>query len=91
VEPNWAYLDEMMEKIHNSDTDSIKLSSAIFEGATSDSMTNFLRRMQIVAKTVHMYNTHVEDIKFVGVVGAEDAGKSTFIKVGYKEHFLKRT
>ena len=46
-----------------------------------------LKRMQIVAKTVHMYNTEVKDIKFVGIVGAEDSGKSTFIKVGKSSKF----
>lgn len=81
VEPHRHVLNEMMEKIiQNPKTKGINLLSSFFEGATSDSKAKLLRRMQIVAKTVHIYNTAVKDLVFVGVVGAEDAGKSTFIK-----------
>ena len=92
VEPHREVLNEMMEMIiRNRKTIGFELLSPIFKGATSDSKAKLIRRMQIVAKTVDVYNTEVKDLVFVGVVGAEDAGKSTFIKVGYKEHFLKRT
>jgi ABC-type polysaccharide/polyol phosphate transport system ATPase subunit len=74
----------MMQSIHKSGANAqdIVFLSKVFKGATLKSKGHFLRRMQIVTKTLHMYNTKVKDIRFVGVVGAEDAGKSTFIRVG---------
>lgn len=72
----------MMEKIRKPGERNIELSSEAMQAATVQSKHNLVRRIYIVAKTVAIYNKEVKSIEFLGIVGAEDSGKSTFIKVG---------
>lgn len=72
----------MIEEIRKLGETNIELSSEAMQAATLESKHNLVRRMHIVAKTVAMYNKRVKSIEFLGIVGAEDSGKSTFIMVG---------
>ena len=72
----------MIEKIRKSGKNNIELSSATMQAATVETKQNLVRRMYIVAKSVALFNKEVGSMKFLGIVGAEDAGKSTFIEVG---------
>lgn len=75
-------MESMIEKIRKSGKTNIELSSQLMQAASVESKHNLVRRMYIVAKSVAMFNKEVESMEFLGIVGAEDAGKSTFIKVG---------
>lgn len=72
----------MIEDIHKPGKRNIELSSEVMQAAKLESKHNLVRRMHIVAKTVAMYNKEVKSTEFLGIVGAEDSGKSTFIMVG---------
>ena len=72
----------MIEKIRKPWEKNIELSSEEMQAATVESKQDLVRRMYIVAKTVAIYNKEVKSIEFLGIVGAEDSGKSTFIEVG---------
>lgn len=71
-----------MEKIRKSRETNIVLRSETMQAATVESKQNLVRRMYIVAKSVALFNKEVGSMMFLGIVGAEDAGKSTFIMVG---------
>lgn len=74
----------MIEKIRKPGKKNIQfeLSSELMKVASVESKQNLVRRMHIVAKSVATFNKEVKSMEFLGIVGAEDAGKSTFIKVG---------
>ena len=72
----------MIEKIRKAGKTNIELSSELMKVASVESKQNLVRRMHIVAKSVAMFNKEVKSMEFLGIVGAEDAGKSTFIMVG---------
>jgi len=73
----------MIQKAHSSDAAKklYQLKSQEFQGATFESMMRFLRRIKIVVETRPTYRKEVAGKCMVGILGAEDAGKSTFVKV----------
>lgn len=52
-----------------------------FQMATAESRLKLLKRIKIVCDTISLYNKVVTGVHYIGIFGAEDAGKSTFIKV----------
>lgn len=82
VELSGSKFDRMMDLVNDPKAKDISLESpSNLKHATLESKRNFFRRTHIVAKTVELYNKKVKNIEFLGLVGEEDAGKSTFIKV----------
>jgi len=73
----------MIQEAHSCDPAKklYQLKSQEFQGATFESMMRFLRRIKIVVETRPTYRKEVAGKCMVGILGAEDAGKSTFIKV----------
>jgi GTP-binding protein EngB required for normal cell division len=53
--------------------------------AKSQSRINLLKRIKVVVDTKTMYDQVVEGTRYVAFLGAEDVGKSTFIKVTTEE------
>jgi hypothetical protein len=45
---------------------------------------SFLRRIKIIVDTEKLYTELVKETQFWGILGTEDAGKSTFIEVNIK-------
>lgn len=72
----------MIDKIHKNRKKDIELHCETLQAASLESKHNLVRRMHIVAKTVAVYNKEIKSTEFLGIVGAEDSGKSTFIMVG---------
>ena len=52
-----------------------------FQKATAESRLKLLKRIKIVYDTISLYDKVVTGVHYIGIFGAEDAGKSTFIKV----------
>jgi ABC-type polysaccharide/polyol phosphate transport system ATPase subunit len=76
-------LESLIEKIRKpGNKTNIELSSQLMQAASVESKEVLVRRMYIVAKSIAMFNKEVESMEFLGIVGAEDAGKSTFTMVG---------
>lgn len=48
--------------------------------STEETRRNLLRRIKMIVEATELYKP-IKSTRFVGIVGAEDAGKSTFIKV----------
>ncbi|CAK9863589.1 unnamed protein product [Sphagnum jensenii] len=73
---------QMIQEAHSSDAAKklYQLKSQEFQGATFESMMRFLRRIKIVVETRPTYRKEVAGKCMVGILGAEDAGKSTFVK-----------
>jgi hypothetical protein len=65
--------------------DEIQLKTATFQDATSESEIRFLKRIKAVVETWSIYEEMVAGKCFVGIVGVEDIGKTTFINVN--KHF----
>ncbi len=65
--------------------DEIQLKTATFQDATSESKIRFLKRIKMVVETRSIYEEMVAGKCFVGIVGVEDIGKTTFINVS--KHF----
>lgn len=74
---------QMIQEAHSCDPAKqiYQLKSQEFQGAKFESMMRFLRRIKIVVETRPTYRKEVAGKCMVGILGAEDAGKSTFIKV----------
>jgi hypothetical protein len=49
---------------------------------------NLLKRIKIIVDTEHLFSQVVGRKQFWGILGAEDAGKSTFIKVNINQHTI---
>jgi hypothetical protein len=49
---------------------------------------NLLKRIKIIVNTGHLFSQVVGRKQFWGILGAEDAGKSTFIKVSINQHTI---
>ncbi|CAK9198094.1 unnamed protein product [Sphagnum jensenii] len=69
-----------VETLHSTHNSEIQLKSDEFEEATPESMFRFLKRIKIVTESRSIYRDTVEGKCFVGILGAEDIGKSTFIR-----------
>jgi hypothetical protein len=65
--------------------DEIQLKTATFQDATSESKIRFLKRIKMVVETRSIYEEMVAGKCFVGIVGVEDIGKTTFMNVS--KHF----
>jgi len=82
---------QFMEMVKNSHflkvEKNCQLKTPEFQRATPKSMTRFLRRIKMILKTRSAYKDLVTN-RFVGILGAEDVGKSTFIKVNNMLPFL---
>jgi hypothetical protein len=66
--------------------DEIQLKTATFQDATSESKIRFLKRIKMVVETRSIFQEEMVAGKcFVGIVGVEDIGKTTFINVS--KHF----
>jgi hypothetical protein len=48
---------------------------------------NLLKKIKIIVDTGHLFS-QVGQKRFWGILGAEDAGKSTFIKVNINQHTI---
>jgi hypothetical protein len=71
---------EMVEKANDSNKTVHQLKAPEFGAAKTESMKKFLRRIKMIVETRSFYDRLVKR-RFVGILGAEDVGKSTFIKV----------
>ncbi len=81
-----------VETLHSTHNSPIHLMSVEFDQATPESMFRFLKRIKIVMESRSIYRDTVEGKCFVGILGAEDVGKSTFIRVSkYSPFFDKLT
>ncbi|CAM6038130.1 unnamed protein product [Sphagnum compactum] len=69
-----------VETAHSTHPRAIQLKSAEFQEATPESMFRFLKRIKIVMESRSIYQDTVAGKCFVGILGAEDVGKSTFIR-----------
>jgi hypothetical protein len=61
-----------------------KLKHRYAQSSDPECQIHFLRRIKIIVDTEKLYTELVKGTKFWGFLGAEDAGKSTFIKVNIK-------
>jgi hypothetical protein len=87
-----AQLKTWVETAHTTHRSAIQLKSHEFQEATPESMFRFLKRIKIVMDSRSIYRDTVAGKCFVGILGAEDIGKSTFIKVSkYSPFFDKLT
>lgn len=86
VKRSGSKFDRLMKQVYNLKAKDINSQShgSYLNDATLESKKNFLKRMDIVAKTVGLYNKKVKNMEFLGLVGEEDSGKSTFIKKAIK-------
>lgn len=76
-------MDQLLLGENSKGLENLKLQSPLLKSnGTLDTKQRLLKRMKIVLDTKSLYKSAVEGKKFVGIVGAEDAGKSTFIRVG---------
>jgi hypothetical protein len=83
---------EFKDLVHSTQYSPIQLKSDEFHEATPESMFRFLKRIKIVMESRSIYWDTVEGKCFVGILGAEDIGKSTFIMVSkYPPFFDKLT
>jgi hypothetical protein len=80
VDKSDATFYEMVEKANDSNKTVHQLKAPEFRAATTESMNKFLRRIKMFVETRPLYDRVVKH-RFVGIIGAEDVGKSTFIKV----------
>ncbi|KAH8944566.1 hypothetical protein BDL97_13G117600 [Sphagnum fallax] len=71
---------EMVEKANDSNKTVHQLKAPEFGAAKTESMNKFLRRIKMIVEIRPFYDRLVKR-RFVGILGAEDIGKSTFIKV----------
>jgi hypothetical protein len=71
---------EMVEKANDSNKTVHQLKAPEFGAAKTESMNKFLRRIKMIVEIRPFYDRLVKR-RFVGILGAEDVGKSTFIKV----------
>jgi hypothetical protein len=65
-----------------------KLKHKDFKNSDPECRINLLKRMKIIVDTEHLFSQVVGLNQFWGILGAEDAGKSTFIKVNIKQHTI---
>jgi ABC-type uncharacterized transport system ATPase subunit len=65
-----------------------KLKHKDFKNSDPECRINLLKRMKIIVDTEHLFSKVVGKSQFWGILGAEDAGKSTFIKVNIKRHTI---
>jgi len=65
-----------------------KLKHENFKNSDPECRINLLKRMKIIVDTEHLFSRVVGRNQFWGILGAEDAGKSTFIKVKIKQHTI---
>jgi hypothetical protein len=70
-----------VETAHSTHPRAIQLKSNEFQEATRESMFRVLKRIRIVMESRSIYQDTVAGKCFVGILGAEDIGKSTFIRV----------
>ncbi len=70
-----------VDKVHSTHPRAIQLKSNEFQEATPESMFRLLKRIKIVMESRSIYRDTVAGKCFVGILGAEDIGKSTFIRV----------
>lgn len=77
----------MVEKANDSDKTVHQLKAPEFGAATTESMNKFIRRIKMIVETKPFYD-RLAKRRFVGILGAEDVGKSTFIKVNDLIPFL---
>ncbi|KAG0577126.1 hypothetical protein KC19_5G132800 [Ceratodon purpureus] len=89
VERSESFTELMTKTLHGSSERAIVLKSKVFQRATPETKKGLLRRIEIVTKTLRAYRGHLSSSKFVGIVGAEDAGKSTFIKKAIEQYGQK--
>ncbi|KAH9544611.1 hypothetical protein CY35_12G002800 [Sphagnum magellanicum] len=75
-----AQFKTWVETAHSTHYSAIQLKSDEFQEATPESMFRFLKRIKIVMESRSIYQDTVAGKCFVGILGAEDIGKSTFIK-----------
>ncbi len=61
-----------------------KLKHRYAQSSDPECRISFLRRIKIIVDTEKLYTELVKGTQFWGFLGAEDAGKSTFIKVNIK-------
>ncbi len=65
-----------------------QLKQACAKNSDQKCKINLLKRMKIIVDTGRLFSQVVGPKKFWGILGAEDAGKSTFIKVNINQHTI---
>jgi hypothetical protein len=92
VQNSHVQFQDWVETAHSTHPSAIQLKSNEFQEATPESMFRFLKRIKIVMGSRSIYQDTVAGKCFVGILGAEDVGKSTFIRVSkYPPLFDKLT
>ncbi len=79
-----------LKTLHSTHNSAIQLKSDEFQEATPESMFRFLKRIKIVVESRSIYRDTVAGKCFVGILGAEDIGKSTFIRVSKYPPFFDK-
>jgi hypothetical protein len=84
---------EMVQKAHSyrvgsPSDDSPNLKHKYAEHSDPKCKINLLKRIKIIVDTGHLFSQVVGQKQFWGILGAEDAGKSTFIKVSINQHTI---
>jgi hypothetical protein len=92
VDTATAQFKTWVETLRSTDKSPIQLKSNEFQEATPESMFRLLKRIKIVIESRSIYQDTVDGKCCVGILGAEDIGKSTFIRVSkYPRFFDKLT
>ncbi len=65
-----------------------QLKQAYAKNSDQKCKINLLKRIKIIVDTGHLFSQVVGRKQFWGILGAEDAGKSTFIKVNINQHTI---
>jgi predicted NACHT family NTPase len=82
VEGSSPEFQDMVNRAHSLDAKDVPdFKSERFQKATAESRLKLLKRIKIVCDTISLYEKVVTGVHYIGIFGAEDAGKSTFIKV----------
>lgn len=73
---------DMVNRAHSLEAKDVPdFRSENFQNATAESRLKLLKIIKIVSTTTSLYDKVVTGVHYIGFFGAEDAGKSTFIKV----------
>ncbi len=93
VESSTDYFKGMVQGAHLYPNRTMKsnfpqLKQAYAKNSDPKCRINLLKRIKIIVNTRHLFSQVVGQTQFWGILGAEDAGKSTFIKVSIYQHTI---
>jgi hypothetical protein len=93
VENSTNNFKEMVQNAHSPPVETLwsdfpQLKHKNVKKSDPKSRINLLKRIKIIVDTGRLFSQVVGPKKFWGILGAEDAGKSTFIKVNINQHTI---